>query len=223
MQHIQSIKIKKGIRNGIEYYIIPALIFKSEQGKEKQIPHPTGSGIMEFETLESALEAIKISGFSYILPDNETPIALKQTEKKYSNIDEMIKEELLNVLKNSNTQAKANAIYALGEMRNIEFLPIFIEKMGEDNETIRNNSIEAILNLEESVVQEVLQALEDENWVRRMSAITLIEKLVSEKSISASIFLKPLLKRFSDSNNIVKCSAIATIGKIWREYTKNSH
>lgn len=224
---MKRITIKKEIRDadGKEntVYIVSALTFKQKDNTIKQqIPHPLGTDIMEFSSLDEAKKAIEMSGFLYILPNGEIQTESKPRAVQSIDLQEKIFQSLLKMAKDSNSSVQASAIYALGELKDRKLLPIFADKMGEDNDAVRTNAINALVNFGAGAANTAIKALEDENWVRRKSAITVIERLANETALKPEIFFEPLIERFNDSNNIVKCSAITAVGKIFKVYRENN-
>ena len=214
MQHIH---IKKEVHNGKNIFVVPALTFKKNNNTIKQqIPHPLGTHAIEFETIEDAIKAIELSGFPYILPDGENRCTVQEFKPADANLDAQVEAALLNCVKDGNTAVCASAISSLGEMKNKDYLPIFVDKMGEDNELIRGNAIEALVNFGAGAAEITAKSLADENWVRRKSAITVIERLVQTTSVNPEMFLYNILKLFNDPNNIVKCAAISAVGKLYK-------
>lgn len=223
MKHISIKKENKTVDGENRFfYVVSALTFKQKDNTvRQQIPHPLGTDIMEFETLEDAKKAIELSGFTYILPNGEMPSQKPVKRHKELDFEEDILTELLKLAKDSNSSVVASAIFALGELKDKKLLPIFVDKMGEDNENIRNNAINAIVNLASLATNATIKALEDENWVRRKSAITVVEKLVQLGLVKPESFFAPLMECFYDTNNIVKCAAINACGKIYKTYRED--
>ena len=95
-------------------------------------------------------------------------------------------------------------------------LDLFIEKMGEDNDTIRTSAIEAITKFGGIALPKLMQALQDSNWVKRNSAIISIGNISNSnpKEVAKTIVL--LLDCLKDSNSIIRATAAQTLGKIYK-------
>ena len=224
---MQKIYIKKSIEkagdNEIAKYIVPALPLKNSGNNIKlTIPHPTGTYKMEFDNLEDAVKAIKTAGFEYVLPNGETYI--EPLEKKTNKINkkdlplplgDMIYQKLLSKINDSNSTIVASALEALSEIDNEKSIDIFLKKLGEDNETIRNVSINALLKSKELVIEKLIDLLTDSNWVTRHSAITCLSKIAEFNDIDKEQILVPIFNRIDDINPIVQTNAIQAVSKIY--------
>ena len=221
---MQYVTIKKEVKkeNGKVVYLVPALTLKNSQGDTKQkIAHPLGNDYFEFESVEEAIKSIELSGFKYILPDGTKPLDFKENISKESlTFEEMVYNALIEKTKDINSSVVSAAISALGELSDIKLLDLFIDKMGEDNEAIRTSSINAILPFGNSSVKKLLQALKDENWVRRNSALITIQRMIDSESVNVERLFEPLIEMLKDGNTIVKTSAIITLGKAYKFYKK---
>ena len=65
---------------------------------------------------------------------------------------------------------------------------------------------------------EVLNALKDENWVRRNSAVLCLQQFCTRKDIDTSLIIENLLEAIKDNNPIVKCSVIKALGLAYKNY-----
>ena len=77
--------------------------------------------------------------------------------------------------------------------------------MGEDNESIRQNSIEAILKYGNDALPKVLESLKSENWVKRNSAVICLQRFCETKQVHIDKIIEALLEALKDNNPIVKC------------------
>lgn len=221
---MQYISIKKEVKkeSGKSVFLVPALNLKNSKGATAQkIAHPLGDDYLEFETLDDALRAIELSGFKYILPDGTKQIAREekpaQADKTY---DEIVYEALIKQTQDLNSSVVAAALTALGELPDAKLIDLLVEKMGEDNEAIRNSAINAILNFGASSVRKLLSAMKDENWVRRNSALIAVQRLIDSESVQPEKLFTPLIAMTNDKNTIVKTSAILALGKAYKLYKK---
>lgn len=219
---MQYVSIKKVIKDGREVFQVPALNLKNSQGTTKQrIAHPLGDDYLEFNTLEDAIRAAELSGFKYILPDGTKPLEAKKEQPLNNNIDDMVYNTLMKQVRDINPSVVAVSITALGELRDIKLIDLFIEKMGEDNDNVRTCAINSILNFGEVAIEKLLQALRDENWVRRNSALITLSRMIDSEMINPEKILPPLIEMTEDKNTIVKTSAIQTLGKAYKLYKKD--
>lgn len=221
---MQYITIKREIKNedGQIRFLVPALTLKNSQGDTKQkIAHPLGNDYLEFDTVEDAIKSIEISGFKYILPDGTKQVKYNKNSNSDPNTyEELVYNSLIEKTKDINSSVVAAAIAALGEMAEFKLLDVFIEKMGEDNEAIRTSAINAILPLGNLATEKLLQALKDENWVRRNSALIALQRLINLENVDVEKLFLPIVEMLKDSNTIVRTSAIVTLGLNYKLYKK---
>lgn len=212
------ISIKESIKNNKTVYTISALALEQkDKNSVKKIPHPMGTTILEFDSLEEAKKAIEIAGFSAMLPSGAKVIEKEHTSYS-TNYEEIIYSSLINLVNDPNPNIVANAISALSEIENHNCIEIFINKIGEDNESIRNNAMEAIIKQGKSALKDVLKALDDENWVRKNSAIICLQKMQENGVVTIDEIIHPLLKTLEDNNPIVKSSVISALGNIYKNF-----
>lgn len=201
---------------GIDTYIVPALAFqRKDNPNPKKIPHPLGKDYIVFDTLEEAKEAVEKSGFSWTIPES---INQQFIEKKvyHTSYDDVILDALIQLANDLSPTVAASAIFALGEIGHIKTLDLLIDKIGEDNEIIRTNATDAIVKYGIKSFNKLLNALEDENWVKRNSAVICLGKLTDNTDIDIQKMVVPLFKRLKDPNNIVKSSTALTLGKVYK-------
>lgn len=219
---MQYVSIKKVIKDGREVFQVPALNLKNSQGATKQrIAHPLGDDYLEFNTLEDAIRSAELSGFKYILPDGTKPLEAKKEQPLNNNIDDMVYNTLIKQVNDINPSVVAASIIALGELGDIKLIDLFIEKMGEDNDSVRTSAINSILTFGEAGTEKLLQALKDENWVRRNSALITFSRLIDNETVNPEKILPSLIEMTEDKNTIVKTSAIQTLGKAYKLYKKD--
>ncbi len=212
------ISIREINKNGKTIYTINALALEQkEKGLVKKIPHPLGNSILEFDTLEEAKKAIELAGFSAILPSG-VKVVEKSINISSTNYEEMIYSSLIELINDNNPNIVANTIAALSEVERPDCIDIFIDKMGEDNESIRNNAIEALIKYGHFAIKDIIKALNDSNWVRKNSAVICLQKLHENGTVAIDDIIHPLLKALEDNNPIVKCSVISALGNIYRNY-----
>ena len=148
---MQYVSIKKVLKDGREVFQVPALNLKNSEGTTKQrIAHPLGDDYLEFNTLEEAIRSAELSGFKYILPDGTKPLEAKKEQLINNNIDDMVYNTLIKQVRDINSSVVAASITALGELGDIKLIDLFIEKMGEDNDSVRTSAINSILNFGEA-------------------------------------------------------------------------
>ena len=212
------ISIRETTKNNKTVYSINALsLEQKEKGLIKKIPHPLGNSIMEFDTLEEAKKAIELAGFSAILPSG-AKVVEKNINDTHTGYAEKIYSSLIELVNDNNPNIVANTIAALSETERPDCIDIFIDKMGEDNENIRNNAIEALIKYGHFATKDIIKALDDENWVRKNSAVICLEKLFEKGLIAIDEIIHPLLKALEDNNPIIKCSVISALGNIYKNF-----
>ena len=215
MKYVQIKEIVS--QEGETLYKVNAIVLESKDGeKKKKIPHPLGTETMLFKSLEKAKEAIILAGFEYVLPDG----TLKEEKEEYKILpyDKKIFDALMMQANDSNPNIVSAAIVALSEINHPDCLKLFITKLGEENDTIRQNSIESILKYGASAVPKVLEVLNSNNWVQRNSAIICLQHFCENKDIEISPIIDILLEKLNDNNPIVKCSVIKTLGEAYKNY-----
>ena len=211
------ISIREINKNDKTIYTINALALEQkEKGLVKKIPHPLGTNILEFDTLEEAKKAIELAGFSAILPSGAKVIEKHDININATNYEEMIYSSLIELINDNNPNIVANTIAALSEVERPNCIDIFIDKMGEDNENIRNNAIDALIKYGHFAIKDIIKTLDDSNWVRKNSAVICLQKLHESGIATIDEIIHPLLKALEDNNPIVKCSVIAALGNIYK-------
>ena len=214
-QFVQIKEIKS--QEGETLFKVNAILLQSMNGEQqKKIPHPFGTETMIFKTLEKAKEAVALSGFDYVLPNGSTQE--EKNEYKIEPYDKKIFDTIMQQTKASNPNIVAAAISALSEINHPDCINIYIEKLGEENDIIRQNSIEAIIKYGTKAMPEVLNALKDENWVRRNSAVLCLQQFCTRKDIDTNLIIENLLEAIKDNNPIVKCSVIKALGLAYKNY-----
>ena len=217
---MQKVSIKKRIINNESVYYVQALSLKNSENKTAfLIPHPSGNETLEFSNLEEAVAAVKKAGFDYILPDNET-----FSEAVVSDLTRTTKNDIENILFNKfkskandvNSSVAVSALKALSCLNDKDAIDIFIKKMGEDNDKIREVAIDALISYKETVVDRLIEALDDSNWVTRNSAIIALTKICEYADIEPEKILAPVMKRIDDKNTIVQSTALTASGQIYR-------
>lgn len=222
---MQYISIKKSVKEGgKEVFLVGALALKNSQGATKQIiPHPLGDNFLEFPTLEGAIRAIEISGFKYILPDGTKPeVPVQRPDTKDKTYDELVYDALIVQTKDINSAIVAAAITALGELKDLKLVDLFIDKMGEESETIRTSAVNALLQYGSTAVRSIIKVLNDENWVRRNSAVICLSRLIDSESVNPEKLFTYLIEMTNDKNHVVKISAINALGKAYKLYKKEN-
>ncbi len=212
------ISIRETTKNDKTIYTINALsLEQKDKGLVKKIPHPLGNSILEFDNLEDAKTAIERAGFSAILPSGAKVIE-KNINISSSNYEEMIYSSLIELINDNNPNIVANTISALSEVERPCCIDVFIDKIGEDNENIRNNAIDALIKYGHFAIKDIIKALDDTNWVRKNSAVICLQKLHENGLAAIDDIIHPLLRALEDNNPIVKCSVISALGAIYKNY-----
>jgi len=208
------------IKQDNDKFVVPAIKLENSKGV-KRIPHPLGRDSITFNTLEEAKKAIELAGFEAMLPNGRVTISqeVSSTNDAYDSkiIDALIKET-----KDFNPNIVACAINALSEINNANCLDIYLDKLGEDNEKIRQNSIEAIVKFGLKALPNVFNSLKSENWVTRNSAISCLQKLCEIDDVPIEDIINCLLQMLEDNNPVVKCSVIETLGIAYKTYKKQN-
>jgi hypothetical protein len=222
---MQYIAIKKEEKDGKEFYTVNAIPLKNKNKSIVQkIPHPLGSDVLRYETIEEAKDAVTRAGFSYVLPDGRkgtkpTPKATKTTSGyDYS---QLVLESIMDKIESSNSSVAAAAILALAEFPTEETFDILFNKIGEDNDLIRKNAISGICRYGNLLQDKIIQALKSTNWVTRNSALNCILNLTETNNIDLEKFIIPLSGATNDSNTIVQTNALTTLAKVYQTFQKN--
>lgn len=222
---MQYIAIKKEEKDGKEFYVVNAIPLKNKNKSVVQkIPHPLGSDILRYETIEEAKDAIVRAGFSYVLPDGRkgtkpTPKATK-TSAGYD-YSQLVLDAIMDKVESSNSSVAAAAILALAEFPTEQTFDILFDKIGEDNDLIRKNAISGICRYGNILQDKIINALKSTNWVTRNSALACILNLTEIGNCDLEKFIIPLSETTNDSNTIVQTNALTTLGKVYQTYQKN--
>ena len=227
---MQKISIKKKISKTENsencFYYVPAISLKNSDNQVKLlVPHPNGNDVMEFETLAEAAAAVRKAGFEFKLPDNEIiedeklNTAGEKLSKSY-NLENVLFNKFKSKTNDMNPSIVASSITALSYLNNKKAIDIFIEKLGEDNEKIRNAAMEALINSTNNVIDKLIDTLANPNWVSRNSAISCLTKISEYAEVEPEKLLVPIINRIDDENTIVQANAILAAGKIYRNCIK---
>ena len=216
---MKYIQIKESVsQEGETLYKVNAIVLQSKNGeKKKKIPHPLGTETMLFKSLDKAKEAVTLSGFEFVLPDGSLQSEEKE-EFKIEPYDKKIFDALMAQTNNSNPNIVAAAIQAMSGINHPECLNLYISKLGEENDTIRQNSIEAILKYGTRAIPQIIAVLKNENWVMRNSAVICLQSFCENKDIEITPIIDVLLDNLKESNPIVKCSIIKALGSAYKAY-----
>lgn len=218
---MQKVLIKKRIVNDETVYYVQALSLKNTENKTAfLIPHPTGSEIIEFHTLEEAVASVKKAGFDYALPDGED-----YSETVVTDLTRTTKSDVENILFNKfklksndvNSSVAISALKALACLNDKDAIDIFISKIGEDNDKIREVAIDSLVSYKEIVIDRLIDALDNNNWVTRNSAITALTKICEYAEIEPDRILTAIIKKIDDKNTIVQSSALIASGQIYKK------
>jgi len=208
------IKEEKQTINGKEtiVYLIPAISFNTPNGKTKKVPHPSGNEAIVADTLDEAKAVVERSGYTYATKKLSEPAKISSGLYDYN---QLIYETLTKLTTDEVSNVESSALQALGEIKNPASVSLFIQKMGEDSDIIRNSAIDSLKKYGTTVLPEIIEALKDENWVRRNSAIICIGEIakISSKNIETTIL--PLVEASKDLNTIVKASSAKVLGIVY--------
>ena len=217
---MQKISIKKRIVNGEPVYFVQALSLKNSENKTALlIPHPVGTEILEFNTLEEAVAAVRKSGFDYNIPDGEIvseEVVADLTRTRKTDIENVLFNKFKSKTNDINSSVASSALKALSYLNDKDAIDIFISKLGEDNDKIREVAIDSLVSYKNGVVEKLIEALSDSNWVTRNSAITALTKICEYADVEQEEILIPIINRIDDTNPIVQSSALIAAGQIYR-------
>lgn len=221
---MQYVTIKQENKDGKDIFLVNAIPLKNVKNSIVQrIPHPLGSDVLEYDSLEEAKSAVTRAGFSYILPSGEkgSNATVKQKiVQNGSNYEQIILDAIKNKVNSSNTSVAAAAILALGEFANNEVFDILFSKLGEDNDLVRKNAIAGICRYSSILQDRVISCLKSPNWVERNSAVNCISNMVAMNNCDIEKFIIPLTEICNDSNAIVQTSALTVLAQTYQVYQK---
>lgn len=222
---MQYIAIKQEEHNDETFFTVNAIPLKNKsQSVVQKIPHPLGSDILKYKTLEEAKEAISRAGFSYILPDGKkesAPRKIKQTTLQKENYEDLVYSAIKDKINSSNSNVSASAIIAIAEFPTEETFDILFDKLGEENDIIRKNAISGICRYGKILSDKIIKALSSDNWVARNSALTCISNIATDINIDLENFIPSIVKATEDANPIVQSTALTTLALVYKNYKKN--
>lgn len=221
---MQYVAIKQEERNGIQIFTVNAIPLKNKsKAVIQKIPHPLGSDILEFKTLEEAKEAITLAGFSYVLPNGQKKHLPPVKQKSVSNnlgYEQIVLNAIKDKINSSNLNVAASALLALSEFPDEETFDILFEKLGEDNDLIRKNAISGVCRYQNVLQNRIIDALKSSNWVVKNSALVCISNICDNDN-DVEKFIVPLTQVCNDTNTIVQALALTTLAKVYQVYNKN--
>lgn len=222
---MQYVAIKKELKDGKTVYIVNAIPLKNKSNSTVQkIPHPLGTDMIEYSSLEQAQEAVTRAGFACILPDGKKEFQVPKNKNKKvidsNNYEAEIMEMLQTKINSSNPNICQAAVMAIAQFPGEQTFDILFEKLGEDNDLIRKNAIEAICEYGNILQDRIVKALEHENWVTRNSALICIKQLAQSEAVYCEKFISPLINTCNDSNPIVQSCALQTLALVYKTYKK---
>ena len=217
---MQKVSIKKRIINDDAVYYVQALSLKNSENKTAfLIPHPSGNETLEFSTLEEAVATVKNAGFDYILPDNESfseTVVTDLTRTTKNDLENILFSKFKSKANDVNSSIAVSALKALSCLNDKDAIDIFINKMGEDNDKIREVAIDALVSYKELVIDKLITALDDINWVTRNSAIIALTKICEYADVEPEKILNSVIKKIDDKSTIVQSTALTSAGQIYR-------
>lgn len=221
---MQYVAIKQEERNGIQIFTVNAIPLKNKsKAVIQKIPHPLGSDILEFKTLEEAKEAVTLAGFSYVLPNGQKKNLPPMKQKPVNNnfgYEQIVLNAIKDKINSSNLNVAAAALLALSEFPDEETFDILFEKLGEDNDAIRKNAISGVCRYQNVLQNRIIDALKSSNWVVRNSALVCISNICDNDN-DVEKFIVPLTQVCNDTNTIVQALALTTLAKVYQVYNKN--
>lgn len=222
---MQYIAIKKEINDEKEIFTVTAIPLKNTNNAIVQkIPHPLGSDVLTYDSLEAAKDAVTLAGFSYILPDGKkgSKTLVKKTLAKDSNTyEQLVFDTVKDKINSTNSNVSAAAILALSEFPTEETFEILFDKIGEENDLIRKNAISGICRYGKLLQNKIIKSLKSSNWVTRNSALTCILNISETGSAELENYINPLCETCNDTNTIVQANAILTLAKVYQCCQKN--
>ena len=221
---MQYVTIKQENKDGKDFFIVNAIPLKNTKNSVVQrIPHPLGSDILEYESLEDAKDAISRAGFSYILPNGKKSgvnKAVAPQKASHTDYDRLVLNAIKDKVNSSNSAVSAAAILAISEFACDEVYEILFSKLGEDNDLIRKNAISGICRYGNILQNRIIEALKSSNWVVRNSALNCIATLANSGTCDVEAYILPLTETCNDPNSIVQTSALTTLAQVYKVYQK---
>lgn len=223
---MQYVAIKKEEKEGNIVFVVNAIPLKNKNKSIVQkIPHPLGSDVLEYKTLEEAKEAVSRAGFSCILPDGKHETSAGKVKSPAAKVpdsyEDMVYAAIKGKINSSNSNVSAAAILAISEFPTDETFDILFEKIGEDNDLIRKNAISGICRYGKILQNKIIEALNSTNWITRNSAISCILNLAPDVNTDIEKFISPLVAATDDSNPIVQTNALSALAVVFQSYKKN--
>jgi len=219
---MQYIAIKQ---EGENCYLVSAIPLKNKNKTVVQkIPHPLGSDVLRYDSLEDAKNAITRAGFSYVLPDGTKghhTVKPPKISPQKDNYETLVYSTILDKVNADNSGVAAAAILALAEFPTEQTFDILFSKIGEDNDLIRKNAISGICRYANILPERIKISLKSANWVERNSALTCIQNIVQDASTDIEQFIVPLTEVCNDNNTIVQANALITLAKVYQSFKKS--
>ncbi|MBD5401218.1 hypothetical protein HDR58_00230 [bacterium] len=221
---MQYITIKQEEQNGELVFLVNAILLKNKNKTVVQkIPHPLGTDMLSYKTLDEAKNAISRAGFDYILPDGKK--VRSEKVKPVQTIDNALHEDniynaIRSKISSSSSRVAASAVLAISEFPTEETFDILFEIIGEENETLRKNAISGICRYGKILQDRIITALSSDNWITRNSALYCISNLTEDSDIKWEKYIPALIKATDDTNPIVQSNAITTLASVYRSYKK---
>lgn len=220
---MQYVTIKREEKEGKEYFAVNAIPLKNTSNSVVQkIPHPLGTDVLTYNTLEEAKDAITRAGFLYILPNGEkgTLSRVKVNPVSTADYSQLVFETVKDKINSSNTNVAAAAILAVSVFKNEEAFDILFNKLGEDNDLIRKNAISGICAHSAILSDRIIESLKSPNWVERNSALNCIANISESGGVDLEKFIIPLTEVCNDSNTIVQTNALNVLANVYKNYQK---
>lgn len=224
--------IKQSEKDGNVCFTVNAISLPiKNKSVTQKIPHPMGTDILVFDTLEDAKNAVARSGFAYILPNGEKGTNSTNSVKTptyqeniYSiNYEDIVMKTVLNKVKSTNSSVVASSLQALIGFNTEQTFNILFEKLGDDNDIIRKTAISGICAYGNILQDRIIDALKSPNWVVRNSALICISNLTENESMDMEKFIIPVVEACEDSNTIVQSCALTTLASVYKSYKINKN
>ncbi len=217
---IIPIKKNKVRKNGseVEVYTIPALSINLSDKVAKKVPHPNGNSTMSFSTLERAINAIQLAGYSY---SDGGKVVLPRVIDTVGLVD--IKQPLITLLNDKSSSVVLSAIYALGEINCEEAISPLINLLEKDDNTLRERTIQSLAKIGLPAIRPLLSTINDNNWIKRNAAIICLGEISELHPIDPHKILEAVIAKLEDPQSVVRSSAAIALAKIYKNtITKNN-
>lgn len=208
-------------------FVVPAVGIKTEKGL-KLIPHPYGTEMTHFETLDETLSQVHRAGYAadydgkhYPPPARKSLISTKPSLKtlKGTPVSQVLRQalpRLIEQLSDSNPGVISQAAQALGEMGDEQALQGLFHCFGHEDIQVRKAAAEAVARMGKSGLSVIQTALADKNWVVRHSGLSAMIALVHTDFDRLTLILPEALATLKDDNWLVRSQGAALFTEVTR-------